>query len=150
MKRVRPLDGASDVERAEWVRMRGALYGDADHADEVVRVLAGEFGPTGVFVLPRDDGRLAGMVEVGERSYAEGCASSPVAYIEGWWVDEDVRRRGHGTQLIRAAEAWARARGHREIASDADISNDISIRAHHALGYREVERIVVFRRDLHG
>lgn len=148
MNPVRPIDGASERDRGEWVRMRRALYGEGDHEREVLDIVAGRTGPLGVFVLPREDGRLAGMVEVGERSYAEGCTTSPVAYLEGWWVDPDARRQGHGRALLRAAVAWARDRGHVEMGSDTDIDNDVSVDAHRALGFEPIQRLVVFRRAL--
>jgi GNAT superfamily N-acetyltransferase len=73
-----------------------------------------------VLVAERADrGRLAGFTEVGTRLYAEGCDTSPVAYLEGWYVDRDVRRHGIGAALARAAEVWAREHGYRELASDA-------------------------------
>ena len=71
-----------------------------------------------------------------------------MAYIEGWFIDEDLRRQGLGTELVRAGERWAREQGLVEIASDAEIDNEISIRAHKAIGYEEEERIVCFRKDL--
>jgi aminoglycoside 6'-N-acetyltransferase I len=49
---------------------------------------------------------------------------------------------------VTAAEQWARDRGYREIASDAMIDNLISERAHLALGFKEVERAIHFRKDL--
>ncbi len=61
-----------------------------------------------VFVLARVVGRMGGFVEVTTHSYAEGCPSSPVGYIEGWYVDEDLRQQGCGGKLIWAAENWAR------------------------------------------
>lgn len=128
--------------------MRHGLWPDEDHATEAPLVLEQRHGPYEVLVLPRDDGCLAGFIEVGERNYAEGCETTPVAYIEGWWVDEDVRRTGAGRALVRAAEERAIARGHREIASDAVIDNRVSILAHRALGFDEVERQVCFRKDL--
>ena len=82
------------------------------------------------------------------RSYAEGCTSSPVAYVEGWWVDPDDRAHGVGRALIAAVEDWARDLNLTEIASDADLDNNDSIGAHLALGYQEVERIVCFRKSL--
>ena len=85
----------------------------------------------------------------GERHYhAEGCTISPVAYIEGWYVDPDLRRRKVGSQLVFAAEEWAKGQGFTEIASDTQIENAISITAHTALGYAEVDRIVCFRKRL--
>ncbi len=146
MTRVRPIEPA---DRAEWVRMRSALHGaDDSHDVETQKIIDGRWGPYGVFVAPRAGGGLCGYIEVGERPYAEGCDSTPVGYIESWWVDEDVRGTGIGGGLVSAAEDWARARGRTEIASDALLDNLLSHAAHRALGYEEVERLVVFRKDL--
>lgn len=145
---VRPLDETDPRERAEWVRMRRALHGGDDHEADTAEVLAGGYGPYGVLVLERNDGGLGGFIEVSERSVAEGCESRPVAFIEAWWVDYDIRRTGAGRALVSAAEEWARARGHREIASDTTIDNELSVTAHMALGFEEVERHVCFRKEL--
>jgi GNAT superfamily N-acetyltransferase len=101
-----------------------------------------------VFVADRGDGSLAGFVEVGARPYADGCATSPVGYIEAWYVDADVRRRGVGRALLAAAEEWARGRGYREMASDATLDNVVSHAAHARAGYEEVDRVVQFRKPL--
>lgn len=100
--------------------------------------------PVGVAVLVADrgDGTLAGFVEIGSRDYAEGCESSPVAYLEGWYVDPDARDRGLGHRLQRAAEAWAVANGYTEMASDTELHNTAGLKAHVAPGFEEVERQV--------
>lgn len=72
----------------------------------------------------------------------------PVAYLEGWYVDPDVRRSGLGRRLLHAAERWAGANGFTEMASDAELHNAVSLRAHRALGFDEVERQVCFRKPL--
>ena len=76
-----------------------------------------------VFIAEREDGSVAGFVEVGSRPYADGCETSPVGYIEAWYVDPDVRRSGYGRGLLKAAENWARSRGYHEMASDALLDN---------------------------
>lgn len=101
-----------------------------------------------VIVAERPDGSVCGYVEVGSRPYADGCDTSPVGYIEAWYVDPDVRRNGYGRALIEAAESWARSRGYSEMASDALIDNAVSYAAHIRSGYSEVERIVQFRKQL--
>jgi len=101
-----------------------------------------------VLVAERTDGSLCGFVEIGSRTYAEGCESTPVAFLEGWYVDPDVRRQGIGADLVRAAETWAVENGYSEMASDTELDNDISLRAHLALGYEEVERQICFRKRL--
>jgi aminoglycoside 6'-N-acetyltransferase I len=119
-----------------------------DHPAADVESDVGGWEPSNVLVAERDRSLLAGFVQLGERSYAEGCWTSPVGYVEGWFVDEDLRRQGIGRTLMAAAVDWCRARGYAELASDAQLGNDTSIRAHLALGYQLVERIVCFRQEV--
>src|SRR5687767_7576445 len=118
---------ATEADRREYQRMRLALWPDCSDAD-IDPWFAREDATT--FVAERADGSLCGFVEVGSRPYAEGCESSPVGYVEGWWVDADVRQTGVGRALLDAAEAWARARGYVEMASDALLGNTVSHDAH--------------------
>ena len=95
------------------------------------------------------DGRLLGFAEVGLRSHAEGCdLSRAVGYLEGWFVLEGYRRRGIGSALLRAAEAWARDQGCREMASDASLENEVSQRVHEAQGFTMAGRSVNYRKTL--
>src|SRR5262249_3365824 len=103
---------------------------------------------TAVLVAERAEGGLCGFAEAGTRPYADGCQTSPVAYLEGWYVDPDMRRQGIGSALVRAAEDWARGRGYRELASDALLDNLTSQQAHLALEFAEVERAVKYRKAL--
>ena len=144
---VRPLHRDATTDRSEWFRMRSLLHPDADNAKDATVLLSGSI-PYEVFVALRDDVGLCGYIEVGERNYAEGCESSPVPYVESWWVDEDYRKRGAGRALMDAATKWARERGHVEIASDTQLENKRSRKVHRAVGFDEVERIVVFRKAL--
>ena len=94
--------------------------------------------------------RVVGFAELAIRPYAEGCLSDQVAYLEGWFVQSDSRRLGIGRALVAAAEDWGRARGCGEFASDADPENDVSIRAHGALGFTDAGLIRCFHKDLTG
>lgn len=133
----------------EWLRMRRALWPEIAEVDEAADAAAWLAWPNAVvLVAARPGGGLAGFAELATRPYAEGCDTNPVAYLEGWYVDRDVRRRGVGAALIRAGESWARARGYFELASDALLENTISQEAHEALGFTEVERSVHYRKDL--
>ncbi|MGD8374754.1 MAG: GNAT family N-acetyltransferase [Acidobacteriota bacterium] len=145
--RVRPV---ARRDRAEWLRMRTALWPESpdDHGPEIDAFLASPPRDAVVLVAEREPGRLGGFLEAGMRSHAEGCAASPVGYLEGWWVDPDLRRSGVGRGLATAAEAWARSRGLTEMASDATASNRSGQAAHRALGYEKVGRIVCFRKRL--
>lgn len=143
---VRPVKHA---DAPHWLEMRRALFGEHESlAREVAEYFASPPATTIVLVAELPSGELAGFAEAGERGYAEGCETQPVAYLEGWYVEPPHRRRGVGRALVEAVERWASERGYSEIASDALIDNEVSVRAHTALGYTEVERIVCFRRRL--
>jgi aminoglycoside 6'-N-acetyltransferase I len=138
---VRP---ATRADAAELARMLEALnpQDDFDRLAEVHR------WRTGAFVLDRGGGRMGGFIHVGTRSYAEGATESPVAFVEEWFVDRDLRRSGQGRALMRAAERWASQRGHRQLASDTPLHNRRSQRAHGRLGFRVAEKLVSFIKEL--
>jgi hypothetical protein len=79
---------------------------------------------------------------------AEGCTTHPVGYVEGWFVDPDVRQQGVGKALVKAAQEWATRQGCREMASDARLANSVSIAAHKALGFHDDLPTVHFRKWL--
>ncbi|HTT35688.1 MAG TPA: GNAT family N-acetyltransferase [Thermoplasmata archaeon] len=155
---MRPV-GAADLER--WVRLRRRLWPERPESElreEAVAYLRGEglWGlpgatwPSIVLGAAEEDGSLVGFVEATLRPFAEECETSPVGYLEGWYVEPAHRRRGIGRRLVRAAEAWAVERGCEEMASDADTENVVSAAGHRALGYEVVARTVHFRRPLSG
>jgi aminoglycoside 6'-N-acetyltransferase I len=129
--------------------MRKALWDespDEEQEREMDEELASDTDE--VFFADRPGGGLCGLLVARLHPWAEGCDSTTVGYIEGWYVDEDMRRCGVGRALVEAAEAWARSRGCRQMASDAVLGNEVSHRAHGALGYEEIGRIVQFKKDL--
>jgi len=101
-----------------------------------------------VLVADGPDGKLAGFLEASIRPFVEDCESENVGYLEGWYVDPEHRRRGLGRKLVGAAESWARSRGCTEMASDAELGNDMSLAAHTQLGYEETSRLVHLRKEL--
>jgi aminoglycoside 6'-N-acetyltransferase I len=146
MPRIRRLEAD---DRVEHVRMRAALWPDADATELDAEFDALLAGPDQVvFVAERDVGGLCGMVEAGVRPFANGVDESPCAFVEGWWVDADVRGTGVGKALIGAVEEWARKRGFSELGSDVELSNLPSQAAHQALGFEERERVVYYRKIL--
>jgi aminoglycoside 6'-N-acetyltransferase I len=137
-------------EHEPWLRLRGCLW-PQDTKEELAeggRILLEDPRRNAVFVARRSDGGLVGFVEASLRDWAEGCSTRPVGFVEGWYVEPEHRRRGIGRRLVDAAEEWARSRGCTEMGSDAHIANTLSHRAHAALGYEEVERVVSFAKRL--
>jgi aminoglycoside 6'-N-acetyltransferase I len=129
----------------EWHRMRQAFWPDQTPADMAAWLARTD---AAVVVAEREPRGLCGFAEVGARSIAEGCLTSPVAYLEGWYVDPDARRQGIGAALLRGVETWARQGGYQELASDTRLENEISQRVHQRLGFTEVERAVQYRKAL--
>src|SRR5262249_11932098 len=143
------IRNANAGDRLEWLRMRRLLWPDCpDHEQlrEIDEIL--QSGSEHVFFAERPEGGLCGFLEAAIRPWVDSCDSRPVGYIEGWYVDEDVRRQGVGRALVQSAETWARSKGCRQMASDAEIGNLVSQRAHGRLGYNETQRLVFFKKDL--
>jgi aminoglycoside 6'-N-acetyltransferase I len=143
------LRRATQADKPEWLRMRCLLWPHENAVRmglELDSLLASPGKP--VFVLERQEGGLGGFLEAGTREYADGCQTSPVGYIEGWFVDVDLRGRGLGRALVSAAETWARAQGLHEIASDTALANNDGRMAHLALGYSERERSIHFSKSV--
>lgn len=142
-----PIRPFRDSDMDECVRMSMALYPDGVAEDHRADFDIAQQRPDAeIFVIERPNGSLGGFVEVGARAYADGCVTTPVGYIEAWYVDPDLRKRGYGRVLLEAAEEWARAQGYREMASDAYLENETSHRAHERSGYEVVDRVVQFRK----
>jgi aminoglycoside 6'-N-acetyltransferase I len=127
--------------------MRAALWPDADPAELAAELDTFLADPDQVaFVAEHEDGRLCGLAEASVRPFANGVDEAPCAFLEGWWVDEEMRRSGVGRALVVAVENWARARGFTELGSDALLDNTVGHQAHRALGFEERERVVYFRK----
>lgn len=138
----------SDAE--QWLRLRCALWPDGtavEHAEEIARFFAGGAPDPAAVLLAEDPaGRAVGLAELSLRPCAEGCRTTPVAYLEGWYVAPEVRRTGVGGALVGAAEQWARAQGCSELASDTRVENDTSTAAHLALAFTDVGLVRCFRK----
>ena len=137
-------------EEAEaWLAMRLELWPETDEARHrrEMAMMTSDAGRYAVLVCEGPSG-LVGFAEVSLREWAEGCLSSPVGYLEGWFVVSGERGKGVGRALLDAAEAWARSRGCSEMASDTELGNSGSEAAHLKLGFEIAARVVAFRKAL--
>lgn len=139
------------TEHAEaWIQLRTALWPGwpDDHPREIAEYFADPPERAACFLAEDSEGRLVGFAEVGLRDYAEDCDTSPVGYLEGIYVAPEARLTGVGRLLVEAGEAWARAKGCTEMASDREITNEESGAFHISIGFEEVIRTVCYRKDL--
>ncbi len=145
---IRPVT-AADAET--WASLRHKLW--PRHTVEELSTQVREFFDRGTplvaaVFLAGHHGEPIGFIELSVRPYVPGAASLPAPFIEGWYVEPRWRRQGVGRMLAKAAEEWARRKGHRQLGSDTLVDNAASIAAHEALGFRTVEAIRCFIKDL--
>ena len=150
MTSIRPV---RQTDAGSWLRLRHALWpeaSEADHQADIQEFFAGVARePQAVLVADDDESSLlVGFAELSIRPYAEGCDTNRVAFLEGWYVAPEFRRRGIARALVVAAEEWAISRGCTEFASDAQVDNEISAVAHIECGFAEVGVVRCFRKDL--
>ena len=146
--RVRPIE-PGDAEA--WLKMRRALWPDdgTEHEREIDQFFTqARSMPLEVLIALDTNRGVVGFVELSIRNYAEDCVTDRVAYLEGWYVIPEARRRGVGRALVAAAEEWGRSQGCVEFASDAVLDNNESAAAHRALRFTETAQIRCFRKDL--
>jgi len=140
---------ATHEDKHQWLHMRHGLWPEAplDYLSlDLDKLLANP--DAAIFIASDSQGQLIGFIEAGLRDHGEGCDTSPVGYIEAWYVDPHVRGQKLGRDLVHTAEQWAREKGCTEMASDTWLDNEVSIEAHKKLGYYEIERLVHFAKRL--
>jgi aminoglycoside 6'-N-acetyltransferase I len=144
------VEQATAATIGDWVAMRAALWPHAPRQElehEAASLLAKT--PTATAFLLRDGSTAVAFVEATIRvDNVNGCSTSPVAFLEGIYVQSDWRRRGAARLLCRAVEAWARSRGCTELASDTEIENETSQTMHEALGFEESERVICYHKRI--
>lgn len=140
-----------DIHDRDWLALRAAFW-DGESEEEHLASLekfTGTYATYFALIANHESGTAAGFVEISvRRDYVNGCEHCPVLYLEGLFVRPEFREAGIARKLCAAAEEWGRAKGIREFASDSDIDNSVSIRAHEGLGFEEMERVVCFRKLL--
>ena len=144
---IRPLE---EQDLSEWLRLRTLLWDEADeddHRSEMVDIIEHSDSQL-VAVADAGEGRLVGFLEASIRVFAEDCESDHVGYLEGWFVEDGHRQHGIGRGLVEFAEKWALHQGCTEMASDAELGNEVSLQAHLRLGYAETSRLVHLRKEL--
>ncbi len=143
------IERCRDVDTAGWLDLRKALWPETPREVHRAEIRAQVDDPErfAAFVAYAASGAPLGLAEASLRfDHVNGTTTSPVAFLEGLYVDDRERRRGLARQLVEAVLAWAHLKGCRELASDAQEGNLIGQRVHRALGFEETERVVYFKR----
>ncbi len=145
------IERCAALDQPGWLDFRLALWPDASADDHRGYMAISLAQPERFLQLMMYDEthQPIGFIEGSIRGdYVNGTETAPVGFVEGVYVSPAWRRKGVARKLFAAIGDWARARGCRELASDALLDNVTSQRAHAALGFRETERVVYFTRKL--
>jgi aminoglycoside 6'-N-acetyltransferase I len=141
----------TSVEQPGWLTLRQQLWPHSSltrHLTQMAEFLAAP-GRFVQYIEYDSGGAPIAFVEASLRSdYVKGTTSSPVAFLEGLYVVPSARRRGVARMLVDCVERWGVAAGCTEFASDATLDNVQSHGMHLALGFRETQRVVYFKKLL--
>lgn len=141
----------TEEEIKEYHKMRCDLYikslGHIKHTEqelyeEMLLILKGESFYKNelswhIFVAENDSGDLVGFIEITIYPDLNFYNSKPVGYVEAWYVNDDNRYHGIGKGLVKKVEDWLKSNGIVELASDAEIWNELSHKAHKAVGFKK-------------
>jgi aminoglycoside 6'-N-acetyltransferase I len=146
------IERGTPADADEWISLRKKLW--PEESSEDLRRGSDELLATAeslVLIGRASDGAMVAFAEAKRRrDYVNGCSTSPVAFLEGIYVEPAWRRHGIARRLCAAVEAWAAENGCSEFASDTLIDYVDSQRVHEALGFTETERVVYYRKALQG
>ena len=143
---------ASKENETDWLRLRMVLWPDVSkeiHEKEMRAMLSNP--ERFITFIAYDSSNLSsiGFIEASIHEIIdEGCEIKNIGYIEGWYIEPKYRRKGFGSELVKSAEKWASQKGLKEIAVDTDLDNIQSQSAYQALGYKEQDRFILYRKVL--
>lgn len=147
-----PIRVATYSDLSGWIELRARLWGNTsldEHRAEAVALLAKSPDECIAFLDVIDGEGIRAFAEAALRhDHVNGCETSPVAFLEGIFVQPNDQGSGIGKLLLKAVQSWARDKGCLELASDAHIDNLASHAFHSATGFEETDRVIYYRKAL--
>ena len=95
-----------------------------------------------------ENNQKIGLVELSSRNIVDGCLSSPVAYLEGLYLEPKYRGLGIGKEVMQIIIQWCVQQGFSELATDTEIANERAQKFYESLGFEETDRVVEYRKNL--
>lgn len=143
------ISEAQQTDLSAVVQMAGTLYREKDTEmleQEFQDILSSERDQT---FVAKEKKQCIGFIHMALRfEYVEGAENSPVAYMEGIYVLLEFRLQHAAHQLVEAGKLWALEKGCTQIASDAELDNTVSHRFHQNTGFKEVNRLVCYIKNI--
>jgi GNAT superfamily N-acetyltransferase len=135
------------VEDAERVAELAGELGYPSTAEQILarKAVLDRQGMSVVYVAEAADGAVVGWIIVCEICSME---LDPHAEVKGLVVADGARSGGIGAKLMEVGEAWAKARGLREMVLRSNVIRDRAHAFYKRIGYEEQKRQVKLRRRL--
>lgn len=102
------------------------------------RFLVSQLGqPDRLVMVAERSGEVMGYVFASVEPTSWRDLRGPCAFIHDVYVDDRARHQGMGRDLLRAAIAWARARGMTQVVLYSKSGNDVAQRVFNRMGFRD-------------
>ena len=84
-----------------------------DDAGRVARFISGMDADVRdhAYILRDEGGEVVGFIQFTEMHMDSWFFTAKCGFIREFWIRADLRRQGHGSELLRLAEEWLRAQG---------------------------------------
>ena len=141
----------ADIADNDWITLRREFIPELSEEDHVdfLRAFAATLPEFQAFIALDNCSRAVGFAEASIRTEpVNGCRPGRVAFLEGIYVQPELRGRGYAKLLCLEVERWGVSQGCREFASDVFDDDVNSIAAHQALGFVKTECSVFFRKPI--
>jgi len=134
---------------SEWVKMGCQLWPNNSYeklSEEFKGLLNSEKEETFLYL---ENNKAVGFINLSIREdYVNGSRYSPVGYVEGIYVKPEFRKKGIAKALVKIGEMWAKSLGCKEMGSDVLIENKDSADFHKKIGFKDVETVICFIKDI--
>ncbi len=87
------------------------------------------------FVALDEDGQVIGGVGIAEFDGIENCAE-----LQKLYLDDSVKGKGYGKELMQVAENWARSAMYRKLYLETHTNLSVALKLYEKAGFRQIEK----------
>ncbi len=87
------------------------------------------------FIALDENGKIVGGVGIAEFDGIEDCAE-----LQKLYLDDSVKGKGYGKDLMRIAEDWAKSAGYKNLYLETHTNLSVALKLYEKMGFRRVEK----------
>ena len=143
MLNYRKIEAADDKRIAEIIRenlekfhlnIPGTVYFDPE-LDQLSVYYNSNPSKRAYFAALDDNGRIIGGVGIAEFDGIENCAE-----LQKLYLDDSVKGKGYGKELVQIAENWAKSAGYENLYLETHTNLSTALKLYEKTGFHEIER----------